>query len=174
MSTEKRALLSPTWYLAALTLAVVGWIVGVVVAGGAWDAVRGASVTSANQPLSAQGTSVAVFTDVLQPGRQVSCRSREPGLRSQRIPAAPLPFSIEDDGTTWHLVAFEPEGRNNMTLSCQPKDHRADNAQYAFATVDGFVRRAQIGNSIIKASLLGAFVGAAVIFVRRRRQLRAR
>jgi hypothetical protein len=174
MSDDRKSPLNPAWYLVPLALALIGWVIGVAVAGGAWDTVRSASVTSANQPLSAQGESVAAFTDVLQTGRQIVCRSQEPGRSPQQIPAAPLAFSIEDDGTTWHLVAFEPKGRADMTLSCRPKDHSADNAQYAFAVVDGFLRRASIGNTIIRASMLAAFGSAAWIFIRRRRQLRAR
>ena len=69
MSNDPKPVLSPAWYLGALALALVGWVVGVAVAGGAWDTVRAASVSSANQPISAAGSSVAAFTDVLQAGR---------------------------------------------------------------------------------------------------------
>lgn len=174
MSDDTSSPLNPAWYLAALALALVGWVIGVAVAGGAWDSVRSASVTSANQPLSAAGASVAVFTDVLQTGRRIICHSSEPGHRSQQLPTSPLDLTIDDDGTTWHLVAFEPKGRDNMTLSCGPQDRQADNAQYAFARVDGFLRQARIGNGIILAGMLGAAATATTIFLKRRRQLRER
>lgn len=174
MSDDEKSVLSPTWYLAALALALVGWVVGVAVAGSAWDNVRNATVTSANQPLAARGASVAVFTDILQSGRQIICRSQEPGHRARRVPAAPLSLSIEDDGTTWHLIAFEPKGRDNMALSCRPKDHSADNALYAFSAVDGFLTRANLGNTIIQAMMLAALATAVTVFLRRRRELRSR
>ena len=172
MSDDKKPL-SPAWYLAALALALVGWVVGVAVAGGAWDTVRNASVTSANGPLSASGASVAVFTDVLQSGRRIVCRSSEPGHASRRLPTAPLALTIDDDGTTWHLIAFEPKGRDAMTISCLPTDRQADNAQYAFAEVDGFLTRANAGNNIIKGAFVGSLATAIAILLRRRRELRA-
>jgi len=164
---------SPAWYLAALALALIGWVVGVAVAGGAWDTVRATTVSSSNQPLSANGSSVAAFTDVLQAGRTIVCLSTEPGHRPRQVPPAPLPLAIDDDGTTWHLIAFEPKGRAAMTLSCGPKDRQADNAQYAFAKVDGFLPRARIGNVIIVAAMLGSIATAVAILLRRRRELRA-
>jgi hypothetical protein len=173
MSNDEKSVLSPAWYLTALALALVGWVVGVAVAGGAWDQVRAASVSSANQAVSAKGSSVAAFTDVLQTGRRIVCHSSEPGRPAQQLPAAPLPLAIDDDGTTWHLIAFEPKARDNMSLSCRPEDRQADNAQYAFATVDGFLRRARIGNIIIIASMIGSLGTAVAILLRRRRELRA-
>jgi hypothetical protein len=171
MSDDNSPVLNPAWYLAALALALIGWVVGVAVAGNAWDTVRTASISSANQPLSANGASVAVFTDVLQTGRRIVCRSAEPGHRSQQVPPSPLDLTIDDDGTTWHLVAFEPKGRDDMTLSCGPQDHQADNAQYAFARVDGFLHRARIGNGIVLVGMIGAVAMATTLFLKRRRQL---
>jgi hypothetical protein len=173
MSDDVKPVLSPAWYLAALALALVGWVVGVAIAGGAWDTVRAATVTSANQPVLARGSSVAAFTDVLQTGRKIVCTSTEPGHAPRQLPPAPLPLAIEDDGTTWHLIAFEPKGRDAMTLDCRPKDRQADNAQYAFATVDGFLRRARIGNVIIIGAMIGSVGTAIAILLRRRRELRA-
>lgn len=169
---DEKSALSPAWYLAALALALIGWVVGIAVAGGAWDTVRAASVTSSNEPISADGSSVAAFTDVLQTGRTIVCLSTEPGRRPHQIPPAPLPLAIDDDGTTWHLIAFEPKGRAAMTLSCGPKDRQADNAQYAFARIDGFLQRARIGNVIIVAAMVGSLATAVAILLRRRRELR--
>lgn len=173
MSEDEKSALSPAWYLAALALALVGWVVGVAVAGSAWDTVRATTVTSANDPLSASGSSVAVFTDVLQTGRKIVCSSTEPGRRARQVPPAPLPLSIDDDGTTWHLIAFEPKGRAAMTLECRPQDRQADNAQYAFSRVDGFLQKARIGNAIILAAMAGSLGTAVAILLRRRRELRA-
>ncbi|MFL6088922.1 MAG: hypothetical protein ACJ71Z_02145 [Aeromicrobium sp.] len=165
---------SQYWYLAALALVIVGWMVGVAVAGGAWDAVRHARISSTNEALQAQGSSVAVFTDVVQPDRQITCTMTDvvTDSRSTPVPPAPIALEVEDDGTTWHLVAFQPEGRNGVTVTCAPADKRVDNAQYAFATVDGFTERARVGNAVILASLLGAALTSLIVFVRRRRALR--
>ena len=51
--------------------------------------------------------------------------------------------AVTYDGTTWNLVAFQPDGRDNVTVSCSPADKGVDNAQYAYAVVDGFVERAR-------------------------------
>jgi hypothetical protein len=169
---DVKSAISPAWYLAALALALTGWVVGVAVAGGAWDTVRSTTVTSSNEPISANGSSVAAFTDVLQTGRTIVCLSSEPGRRPRQVPPAPLPLAIDDDGTTWHLIAFEPKGRAAMTLSCGPKDRQADKAQNAFAKVDGFLQRARIGNVIIVAAMFGSVATAVAILIRRRRELR--
>lgn len=162
---------SPLWYLAALALALASWIIGVAVAGGAWDAVRNAPITSANQALQAKGESIAVFTDVVQAERRITCsmvdvvRDAEP----DPIPAAPIALTVEDDGATWNLVAFEPEGRDNVTVSCAPADKGVDNAQYAYAAVDGFLERARAGNIVILGGFLGGIILTILVFMRRRR-----
>jgi hypothetical protein len=165
---------SPYWYLAALALTIIGWMVGVAVAGGAWDTVRSAHITSANEALQAEGESIAVFTDVVQSDRQITCAMTDvvTDSRAVTLPPAPIALEVNDDGETWHLVAFEPEGRNGVTVTCSPKDKQVDNAQYAYATVDGFIQRARIGNAIVVAGLAGAVVIAAIVFARRRRALR--
>jgi hypothetical protein len=165
---------SPLWYLAALALAIIGWMVGVAVAGSAWDSVRHAPISSANEALQAKGESIAVFTDVVQPDRGITCAMTDvvTDSRAVTIPSAPIALEVEDDGTTWHLVAFQPEGRNGVTVACTPKDKRVDNAQYAFATVRGFIERARAGNAVIIAALFSAIVLASVVFLRRRRALR--
>lgn len=162
---------SPLWYLAALTLTMASWIIGVAVAGGAWDAVRSASITSANQALQAEGESIAVFTDVVQAERRITC-SMVDVVRDAKpvpIPPAPIALTVEDDGATWTLVAFDPDGRDNVTVSCAPRDKQVDNAQYAYAVVDGFVERARAGNLVIVGGFVGGIALAIVVFVRRRR-----
>jgi hypothetical protein len=170
---EKSRPPSPLWYLAALALTLAGWIIGVAVAGGAWDAVRNAPITSANQALQAEGESIAVFTDVVQTDRQITCSMVDVvrDAKAAPIPPAPIALTVDDDGTTWSLVAFEPEGRDNITVSCAPRDRQVDNAQYAYAAVDGFVERARAGNFVILGGFLAGIVMAIVVFVRRRRRL---
>jgi hypothetical protein len=155
--------------LAPVGLALIGWIAGVVVMSGAWDQVREARITSANQPLSAQGSSVAVFTDVLQADLAISCTWRSDGT-VHRMPSATFPLTVDDDGIKWQLIAFEPKGRDRMEVRCRPTRGRIDNAQYAYAVVDGFTQRVQAGTAVSLASLAVAIVGAIAIFVIRRRR----
>ena len=166
---------NPLWYLAALTLAMAGWIVGTAVAAGAWDAVRSAPIAAVSGPLDARGQSVAVFTDVLQPDRTITCEqttaaARKAEKKPKPIPVASLDLVVLDDGNEWHLIGFEPEGRNGMDMRCIPKDKRADNATYAYAVVDGWTSRANTGNGI---AIVGTFLGVALAiwtFVARRRR----
>ena len=147
-----------------------------MVAAGAWDAVRAAPVAAVNQPLDASGQSVAVFTDVVQPERKIACSQtteadRKAEKKPKPIPAASLELVVTDDGNEWHLIAFEPDGRNDMSIRCTPSDKRSDNATYAFSTVDGFTTRANTGNGIaIIGTALG--IGLAIwTFIARRRRL---
>jgi len=147
-----------------------------VVAAGAWDSVRDAPVAAVNRPLDAGGQSVAVFTDVVQPERRVTCTQttdadRKADKKPKPIPAASLEIVVTDDGNEWHLIGFEPDGRNDMAISCTPADKASDNATYAFSTVDGFTSRASTGDGIARiATVLG--IGLAVwTFIARRRRL---
>lgn len=81
---------------------------------------------------------------------------------------APLALSVDDDGRSWQLIAFEPKGHDGMEVRCHPTRGRTGNAQYAYAVVDGFNRRAMIGNAITLASLLVALILAMAVFVLRR------
>jgi hypothetical protein len=161
--------ISGLWYLAALLLAAIGWNVGVAVAGGAWDQVRDAPITSGNQPMDARGSSVAVFTDALQADFASQCSwSSGAAGRPQRMSPAPLPLTVDDDGRTWQLIAFEPEGRDAMEVRCHPTRGRTGNAQYAYAVVNGFNDRAMIGNAITLGSLFVAFIVVIGVFILRR------
>jgi hypothetical protein len=157
-------------------LALTGWVVATVVAAGAWDEVRDAPVTVVDRPLDAGGQSVAVFTDAVQPERKVICaHTTEADRKAKKKPTpirkASLELVVTDDGNEWHLIGFEPDGRNDMTIRCAPTDKRSDNATYAFSTVDGFTSRANTGNGIaIIATALG--IGLAIwTFIARRRRL---
>jgi hypothetical protein len=134
------------------------------VAAGAWDSVRAAGITSNNQPVDANNRSVAVFTDVVQPDRRVTCtQTTEAAKRAEKepkpIPPASLELVVEDDGNEWHLIGFQSDGRNDMTIRCTPADKRADNATYAYSVVEGFRTRANTGNGI---AILGTTLGIAL------------
>lgn len=133
---------------------------------------RAAAITSASGPVDASGQSVAVFTDVVQPERRITCASRVGDDRKPTpVPPATLALVVDDDGNQWHLIGFVREGRDDMTLTCTPRDKRADNATYAYSTIDGFNDRAKTGNGIaIVGTVLG--IGLAIwTFIARRRRL---
>lgn len=154
---------------------MAGWIVGTAVAAGAWETVRGAPITAMSGPLDAGGRSVAVFTDVVQPDRAITCSQTTQAARKAEkdptaIPVASLDLVVLDDGNEWHLIGFEPNGRDGMDVRCTPRDKRADNATYAYAVVDGWTSRANTGNVI---AMGGTFLGIALAiwtFVARRRR----
>ncbi len=159
------------WYLAALGIALLGWNVGIAVAAQAWDPVEEAVVTSASGPVDAGGQSLAVFTDVVQPERRVTCTWKTEGRKK---PTTILPptrtLEVQDDGSEWYLIGFERNGRDGMAVSCTPRDKRADNAAYAFAVVDGFNARAQTGNIIVITGTVLGFALAIWTFIARRRR----
>lgn len=167
---------SPLWYLAALSLTMVGFMVGVGVSGTAWNLVRASPISSANSALQAEGASIAVFTDVVQADRRITCAMTNVATDAapETIPPATIPLTVEDDGTTWNLVAFQREGRDGVIVKCTPRDRSVDNAQYAFATVTGFTQRLWTGTAIVGACFVASLAIAGVVFVRRRRELRAR
>jgi hypothetical protein len=148
-------------------------MVGVAVAGSAWDTVRDTPISSANQALQAKGESIAVFTDVVQNDRHITCSMVDVVRDAKPDPMSPAPIAltVEDDGTTWNLVAFEPDGRDNVTVSCAPKDKQVDNAQYAYAVVNGYFKRQLIGLLILGGITVAAAAIAIVVFVKRRRRL---
>jgi hypothetical protein len=165
---------SPAWYLVALAVFAIGWNGGVWWASTAWDQVREAQITSANQALQAEGKSIAVFTDVVQANRQITCVMSDVvrEARPQPIDPAAIPLTVEDDGATWTLIAYEHDGRNNVTVACAPKDRQVDNAQYAYATIDGYNTRLWTGNIVSMASIVVALAVGIMIYRIRRRQLR--
>ncbi|MGH3458146.1 hypothetical protein [Aeromicrobium sp.] len=140
---------------------------GTTVAAGAWDTVRDAGITSSSGPVDAAGQSVAVFTDVVQPERRVTCESRI-GEDKKPVPPASLDLVVDDDGNQWHLIGFERNGLDDMAITCKPRDKGSDNATYAYSTVDGFNERAKNGNIIaIVGTVLG--IGLAICtFIARR------
>lgn len=162
---------SPLWYLAAFLLALGSWMIATIVASGAWDPVRDVSVTPARDRIATSGESLAVFTDILQPDRSVTCRVKGPGKKVTDVPKAALEITVDDEGNEWHLIGLLNEPTMDRRVSCRPKDRRVDDATYAYATVDGFVSRANTGKGIaILGSAGGAGLAAYTFYIRRRRR----
>lgn len=178
MRTDRRLTIkpiSPLWYMAALFIALIGLTLGFSVAAGAWDSVRAAAITSPNQPVDANNRSVAVFTDVVQPDRRVTCRATTEADRKAKrepteVPPAALDLVVNDDGNEWHLIGFIDEGRDGMEIRCTPKDKRTDNATYAVSVVDGFIDRVNRGKGIAYIAVAASAALAIWTFIERRRK----
>ena len=166
--------LNPLWYTAALFLVLGGWMAGTAVAAGSWDTVREAELVPLEQRIDAADGSVAVFTDIRQPERDVTCRATPRARGSEPTPfgPAPLDLRVDRDGTTWYLVGWLAEGADGLKVTCTPRDRAADNATYATAAVEGVLERANTGQGIAwLATAAGA--GLAIwTWVARRRHRR--
>ena len=164
-------LTNPLWYLAAFLVALGSSMVGTVIAAGAWDEVRTATVTPANAPVDAAGRTLAVFTDQSQPDRTIVCSTRpadDPEAEPEEVPEATLDLSVDSSGVRWYLLAVEAESEDGLVVTCVPEDGRTDTAAYGFAVVDGFDAAGRGGR--IGAIGTGAgLVLAIALFVQRRR-----
>ncbi len=159
------------WYLAAFLLALGGQVVGTAVAAGAWDGVRDASLLSTTEPIDAGDASLAVYTDILQPDRDVTCTATGPDDDAEPIdiPEAPLELTATSEGASWYLIGFLMEGRDELTVACEPSDDAGDSATYVAGVAEGVQDRANVGNGITwLATLLGIILAVAVFLSRRR------
>ena len=149
--------INPLWYLAAFVVALGSLMIGTAVAASAWNPVREVTVTPTSVRADAAGKSLAVFTDIVQTDRDVSCRAVDRDKDVTEIPDAALDIMVDNEGNQWHLIGMLPEGANALQIRCTPRDRRVDNASYGFAAVPGFESRANVGNGI---GVLGAATGA--------------
>lgn len=161
-------LTNPLWYLAAFLIALGGTMVGTVVAAGAWDGVRQARVMPLTGPVDAGGQSLAVFTDQLQPNREIVCTEAVADATPRTIRDATLDIAVDMDGTRWHLLAVDTDGRDGTTVACAPKDGRGDTAAYGYAVVDGFDVAVTAQRITVIAVLAGIALAIAVFVARRR------
>ena len=123
------------WYVVAALIALFSWAAGTAYAASAWDPVRTAAVAPIGQDLNPAGKDLAIFTDVLQPDRNVQCFARADGPRI-KVPAAPVEISVDSDGTRWHLIAVLRSAPDGVHVACAPRDKAIDTARYGTAIVD--------------------------------------
>lgn len=164
---------SPLWYLTAFFIALGGAVISIIVAAGAWDPVREASVTPIGERVDGTGKSIAVYTDIVQADRDVTCRATGPGKKVTPIPEAKLALTVDDGTDQWHLIAMLNEGSKGQLISCTPKDRRVDDATYTYAAVTGFASKANTAKGI---SILTTAIGiglAGYTFYTRRQQRKA-
>lgn len=162
---------NPLWYLAAFIFALVSVVIGTVVAAGAWDPVRVVTVTPTTTRADAMGKTLVVFTDIRQPGRNITCRATGRDKKPVDIPPAALDITVDNEGNQWYLIGLLTEGTSDMSVQCTPRDKRVDNASYGWATVTGFESRANRGRGV---GVLGVVLAAgwALYVFYCRRQLR--
>jgi hypothetical protein len=149
---------NPLWYLAAFLVALASVMIGTVIAAGAWDPVREVTVSPTTVRADAHGKTLVVFTDIVQPDRNVACRATGRDKKTVEIPPAALEIRVDNEGNQWHLIGLLKEGSDDLKVRCTPRDKRVDNASYGWAAVSGMESRVNTANGI---GNLGAATGAA-------------
>lgn len=167
-------LTNPLWYLAAFLLALSSAMVATAVAASAFGPVRDAVVTPVTERVDAKGATLAIYTDIVQDGREISCRGRYGKDDKGRIeiPDKGVDVTAQGDGTRWHLIGLLEDGLDGMRIVCTPKDKRLDNASYGYATVTGYGSRVNNGRGIAYIGIGAAAVLAGWIFWCRRQARR--
>ena len=169
-------LTNPLWYLAAFLLAIGSAMAATAVAASALDPVRDATVTPVTERVDAQGATLAIYTDLVQDDREISCRGRYGQDDRGRvvIPDKGIDVTAQGDGTTWHLIGLLEDGRDGLRIVCTPVDKRVDNAAYGYATVTGYASTVNNGRGIAYIGVAVAAAFAAWVFWCRRVARRAR
>jgi hypothetical protein len=170
-------LTNPLWYLAAFLIAIGSAMAGTAVAASAFDPVRDATVTPVTERVDARGTTLAIYTDLVQDGRDISCRGRygEGDRGRVVIPSKGVDVTAQGDGTKWHLIGLLEEGRDGLRIVCTPADRRVDNAAYGYATVTGYGSAVNNGRGVASmGAAVGVVLGAWVFWCRRRARRDAR
>jgi hypothetical protein len=165
---------NPLWYLVAFLVALGSVMIGTVVAAGAWDPVREVTVSPTTTRAEAQGKTLVVFTDILQPDRGVTCRAIGRDKKPIDIPPAALDITVDNEGNQWHLIGLLKEGSNGQKVQCTPRDKRIDNASYGWAAVAGMESRANTASGIGSLGVaLGAAFAVYVFYCRRQHRKEA-
>jgi hypothetical protein len=162
---------NPLWYLAAFLIALGSVMAATAVAAGAWQPVRDATVSPTLARADASGKSLAVFTDIVQPDRDISCQATDLNKKVIQIPNKDLDITVDDNGDRWHLIGMLRDGSNGLKVHCTPRDRKSDNATYAYAVVTGYDSKVNTGKGIaILGATIGAALGAYTYYCRRQRR----
>jgi len=167
-------LTNPLWYLAAFLLAIASAMAATAVAASAFDPVRDAVVTPVTERVDAAGTTLAIYTDIVQSDRDINCRGRYGDEDKGRIeiPDKGIDVTAEGDGTRWHLIGLLEKGRDGLRIVCTPADERVDNAIYGYATVTGYESTVNNGRGIAYIGVALAVGFAGFVFWSRRQTRR--
>lgn len=159
---------NPLWYLAAFLLALGGAMIATVVAASAWDPVRDATVTSVTSRIDASGKTLAVFTDIVQTDRDITCRATDRDKKVTEFVDKGIDIAVDSDGNRWHLLGIIRNGSDGLKITCRPKDRRTDNASYGYAAVTGYDKKVTNGTGIAVLALTAGVGFAAYVFYCRR------
>lgn len=163
------------WYLGALVVVMIGVMIATAVGASAWSSVRDATLVNVTTPIDAAGGSVAVFTDVVQPERDVTCTATPAAEKGEkkpepvRVEEAPIDLEVTRDDGRWYLIGFLNDGQDGFTVRCAPADEAPDSAGYRVAAVEGWKERADLGSGIANLGLVLGFGLAGWTFWSRRK-----
>ncbi len=166
---------SSLFYLLALLLCLGGWVAGFAIAAGDWSQLDDAKVSAIDQTkagngvLSSKPGRIAIFTDTVQPKRQVTCRAVAGGTAYEAKPAK-IELEVTSGGVDWHLLAVTAQVANPRAshIVCTPRDRMVDKAAYGVAPAPDF-HRANIGNGVGSVATLAAVILSLWTYLRRRR-----
>jgi hypothetical protein len=162
---------NPLWYLVAFLVALGSVMIGTVIAAGAWDPVREATISPTTTRADAQAKTLVVFTDIMQPDRDITCRATGQDKKHVDIPPAALDITVDTEGNQWHLIGLLDGGADGLSVQCAPRDKRVDNASYGWATVTGFESRTNTANDIgLVGVAIGIVLAGYVFYCRRQRR----
>lgn len=170
---------SPFWYVAALFIALGGAVISIIIAASAWDPVREATVTPIGERVDGTDKSIAVFTDIVQPDRKVTCRATGPGKKVTEIPpldtpAKRLEITVTNGTDEWHLIGMLNKGDKGQLITCTPKDRRVDDATYTYAAVEGFTSKGNVAQGVSAiGTAIGVILAGYTFWCRRKQRLAA-
>jgi hypothetical protein len=163
--------INPLWYTAAFLFALGSIMLGAAVASSGWTPVKHATVLSIPTRVDAADKSLAVFTDIVQPGRHITCTATRPDKTVTTILKPGLAVRVTSGSEQWHLIGLLHDGSDGLKVACTPRDKRHDDATYGYAAVSGFESKYNAGKGI---SILGVTIGlgsmAYIYYLQRRRR----
>ena len=155
-------------YLAALFLALGGWIVAAPILAAPWQDLETASITDfeSRKKIDVTDRGVAFFTDIVQE-RDVTCRSNPEGKLTIRGARFDLANNAGDH--TWHLLSTTTSAKaGSYAVACTPKDRAVDTASYGYAELPSFSSAGRNGRGIgILATTVAAILAAWTYWGRR-------
>lgn len=162
--------MSQWWYLATFLLALASLMGAAAVASGAWTPVKHATVLSIPTRVDAEDKTLAVFTDIVQPDRGVTCTATAPDKSVTKILKPGLAVTVTSGSEQWHLIGLLPDGSDGLKVACTPRDKRHDDANYGYAAVTGYASKVNTGKGIAILGVVSALGVAGYTYYGRRRQ----
>jgi hypothetical protein len=162
--------MSQWWYLATFLFALASLMVAAAVASGAWTPVKQATVLSIPTRVDAADKTLAVFTDIVQPDRHVTCTATGPDKTVTKILKPGLAVTVTSGSEQWHLISLLRDGSDGLKVTCAPRDNRHDDANYGYAAVTGYSSKVNTGKGVAILGVVSSLVVAGYTYYARRRQ----